>query len=182
MIASRHLSLSLLALAALLAACGGGKGTTPAELGDAPDWYTKPPERCGAGVAEHRGNRDLGTEAATGRARDSLSRQLETRVTNMLKNYSASGEADAKDFTEERIQNVSRQVSQTTLVGTRAEKTEVIDQEIFALVCIDPEAFAGAIDGMAELSEKAKAALKERADTANAEMDQAIQEEQAPAQ
>ena len=47
-----------------------------------------------------------------------LARQLQTKVEGMLKDYQESGEAKEKDFTEELTTRVSRQIVDTTLVGT----------------------------------------------------------------
>lgn len=156
-----------------LVACGSAPKKK--SFGDAPSWFDNPVKGCGVGTAKMRSMRDLARTSAVASARADLSKQLESTVATMVKKYQAEGEADAKDFSEELTTGVIREVSQNTLVGTRVAKTEVKDNEFYAMVCLDPETFADAFSRMDKLSEKARVALKKRAEEEFKDMDAQIE-------
>ena len=147
--------------------CGGDqiKQSQSADS-DIPKWALTPPPACGIGIAKHRGSLGMAQQTAVARGRDALARQLQTKVEGMIKDYQESGEAKAKDFTEELTTQVSRQLVDTTLIGT-ATKLAYLSQgapkHYYALICLQPEAFAGAFDKMNELSSQHREALKRRA-------------------
>ena len=158
----RVIVLALFGMCALLISCSGAQQTQGA-FGEAPDWYLNAPEGCGVGSAKHRGNRDLTRKTAVSAARQDLAGQLETIVTGLIDSAAEQGETGGKDFSEELQSATRKQVVDQTLVGTRVSKATVIGEEFYALVCLDPEAFAGAFDRMDELSEKQREALRGRA-------------------
>jgi len=157
------------AMAFFAIGCGGGNAqvatgrTAVPPPAEAPDWVDNPEKGCGVGTTKYRGNRGLARDAAVGRARNDLARQIETTNQSMLKDYASQGETDGEDFTEELITQVIRQVTDMTLAGTRVVKTRIQQDEFFALVCLDVETFANAFDEMSQLSTKARAALNKRA-------------------
>ena len=152
-----------------LVACGGAPPETT--FPGAPAWYDTPIAGCGVGSAKHRGNRNLTKEAATSRARRDLAAQLKAKVQGMVKDYAAMGEAEGKEFSEELVTSVGRQVVDQTLVGTRVANAALIGAEMYVNVCLDPEAFADAFDRMNELDGKARVALKKRAKAEFADLD-----------
>jgi hypothetical protein len=162
--------LHLVGVAAILSltACGGDQIKDDyAVASDVPKWAMTPPAGCGIGIAKHRGNLGMAQKTAVARGRDALARQLVTKVQGMIKDYQQSGETDAKDFTEELTTQVSRQLVDTTLVGTRTKVAHIskdTPQQYYALVCLEPEAFTDAFDRMNTLSMKHREALKKRAD------------------
>lgn len=154
------------AATSILAACGGSDMAKKVETSDIPKWALTPPGACGVGISKVRGNLGMAQKTSEARGRDALARQLQTKVQGMIKDYQQSGEAEAKDFTEELTTQVSRQLVDTTLIGTSTRLAHVSDdspQQYFALVCLQPEAFIGAFEKMNELSGKQRAALKQRA-------------------
>ena len=164
--------------ALLLFGCGGDQVRETDSVTDAPKWALTPPAACGVGIAKHRGNLGMAKTTAETRGRDALARELATKVEGMIKDYQQSGETDGKDFTEELTTQVSRQIVDQTLVGTRtriAHVSEDAPQQYYALVCLDPEAFAGAFDRMNELSQKQRAALKVRADNEFKDLDDQLE-------
>jgi len=176
----RIISIQALAVVAmaLTSGCGGDQIRSTGSVGDVPQWAMTPPAACGVGIAKHRG--DLGTaqQSAEARGRDSLARQLETRVQSMIKDYRQSGETGGKDFTEEMTTIVSRQLVNTTLIGTGTRMTHLSGdnpQQYFALVCLQPEAFAGAFERMKDLSGKQRAALKARAEAEFKDLDEQLE-------
>lgn len=113
-------------LALMLINCGGGK--PKAKMQDIPEWYLNPPKAedviYEAGDAAKQ-SMALAKEAADARARDGISRVIEVKVSNMLKNFmQESGlgeEAEALEFTS----SVSKQVANTVLRGCRISKREM---------------------------------------------------------
>lgn len=165
------LSVAAMACLGLLTACGGGDVRESQTFPDAPGWYDNPIAGCGVGSAKHRGNRNLTRDAAAARARRDLAAQLKSKVQGMVKDYAAMGEAEGKEFTEELVTSVGRQITDTTLVGTRVANTKLVGNEMYVNVCLDPATFADAFDKMNELSGKARAALKARAQAEFADLD-----------
>ncbi len=131
------LSLSALALSfALLAGCGGNAATNAPQFVEhceyttgiqAPEWYCSPEIEGGiaaVGVAKPNAARDQNMQRtmALANGRDELARQTALKVQNLLTNWSrATGEGDAQTY-EANFENVSRQVSQQTLEGSRQIK------------------------------------------------------------
>ena len=163
---------------AALFACGGSEMTAKVETSDIPKWALTPPGACGVGISKVRGNLGMAQKTSEARGRDALARQLQTKVQGMIKDYQQSGEAEAKDFTEELTTQVSRQLVDTTLIGTSTRLAHVSDdtpQQYFALVCLQPEAFIGAFEKMNELSGKQRQALKQRAALEFEDLDKQLQ-------
>jgi len=173
--------LHLVGVAAILslAACGGDqiKDDIPV-ASDVPKWAMTPPAGCGIGIAKHRGNLGMAQKTAVARGRDALARQLVTKVQGMIKDYQQSGETDAKDFTEELTTQVSRQLVDTTLVGTRTKVAHISKdspQQYYALICLEPEAFNDAFDRMNTLKLKQREALKKRAELEFKDLDEQLE-------
>ena len=181
-----RISLFLCSLSfAVLTACGGGAKLASPErvsLDDVPSWVKTPPESCAMGVATFRGDLNLGRKASVGRGREELSRQLQTKVAGLFKDYQSQGESGGEGFNEELITQVSRQLSTMTLTGTRARSWHVDEeaepQQIYSLVCIEPELFANALKRMGALSAMQRERLQRSADSAFRELDQLIEQQQ----
>ncbi|WP_044412474.1 LPP20 family lipoprotein [Thiomicrospira microaerophila] len=90
----------------------------------APAWYCNPEMEGGiAAVGEAKINpaadNNMQRTIAMGAARDELARQMEVKVKNMLESWTrTTGAGDAQTY-EANIANVSRQVANTTLLGSR---------------------------------------------------------------
>ena len=157
---------SQLTLIVLAFGCGGSQVQPPTDPAEIPKWAMAPPAACGVGISKHRGNLGMAQQTAVARGRDALARQLKTKVEGMIKDYQEAGETDAKDFTEELTTQVSRQIVDSTLVGTATKMAHLSQdpqQQYYALVCLDPESFSNAFDRMNELNAKQRRALKQRA-------------------
>lgn len=150
---------------------GGGGGGGGAE----PGWVGNPPKGCAAGSSKLRGIKDIARKAAVASARDELARQLKTHVAGMIKTYQNSAEAEGQQMAEEDITAVSRQVVDQTMVGTRTVRTQIMEGEMYGLVCLDTETFSGAFDKMNKMNDKMKTALKKRADAEFKDMDKQIE-------
>lgn len=90
----------------------------------APEWYCNPDvEGMIAAVGEARPNpardNNLQRTMAMASARDALAQQLEVKVQGMLTNWARTTGADDAQTYEANFENVSRQVTQQTLSGSR---------------------------------------------------------------
>ncbi len=169
-----------------VAGCGssdkkGTGGVVAAELDGAPDWVlgnsnTKN-EICGVGSAGGTRNASVARTAAMGRGRTEIARTLEVRVQSMLKDYQATttggeyfGQA-AND--EQHIEDVSRQITDTSLSGSELKKTWISKPgTLYVLMCVDLNKFKDAVNRMSQLNEQVRAAVVERANKAFEELDQ----------
>ena len=131
---------------------------------------------CGVGSVGGTRNFGLARDAAVGRARTDLARNLEVEVKSMLKDYQATttggqnfGNA-ASD--EQHIEEVSKQLTNSVLRGTEvAEIFAGEDGTVFALVVLKPEAFQDAVNGMKQLPEAERRAVVEHSKAAHEELD-----------
>lgn len=157
-----------------------------AEGRPAPTWVTAPsryqaedaagPLLCGEGSIGATRNLNLAQSASSGRARTALARQLETKVTAMLKDYQATtsggqqfGEAGND---EQHVVDAAKQVTETTLSGTEVRETWISSQStVHSLVCLNVERFKGIVSQMSQLDEAVRMAVVARADQAWAELD-----------
>ncbi len=158
---------------ALVSACATTSGGYSA--GDAPEWADQPPKGCGVGTLKYRGNRGMARDGAISRARNDLAKQIEITNKSLFKDYQESGETGGKDFTEELQTQATKQVTNQTLAGTRVVKVKLMDKDMFALVCLDPETFASAFQRMNTLSEVQREALRKRAKKAFSELDAEVE-------
>ena len=132
-------SLSAIAVTfAVMTGCVGGAGNTIESSSfvehceyrtgiQAPEWYCNPTIEGGmAAVGEAKTNvakdNNMQRTMALANGRDELSRQTQVKVQNLLTNWSrATGAGDDQTY-EANFENVSRQVSQQTLEGSRQLK------------------------------------------------------------
>lgn len=173
-------------------ACGGPEKVTAEfaqTLDGAPGWATKDcavyaqekgekPKLCGVGSSAGTRNYSLARSAAETRARAALAASLEAKVKRMVKDYQATTTGGENFGTaaadEQHVEDVSKQVTNMTLSGTRVEDTWISphDGTCFVLMVLDTEAFKDAVGRMQTLSEGLRKAIVERADRAFRELDQ----------
>jgi hypothetical protein len=169
------------------AAAPAPKNAMQAELVGAPKWVMmgcaayfgdKKTAVCGVGGVAGMTNPALARTAAVGRGRTEIARSLKLRVKSMLKDYAAvtKGGPAAKLNNEEHIEDVSKQVTDLTLAGTRHEDTWVSNTGTFyALVVLDTSAFKEQVKDDKQLDEGVRAAIVERADKSFGELDAATE-------
>ena len=158
--------------AVLFLGCGGDQVKAGGD--PLPEWFTATPEGCATGVQKFRGNLSLAKAGSIGKGRTELARQFKVQVKAMLKQYASEGGTDKGDFSEEQTDDVSRQLTDMSLSGTRAVKTHVSQgttQRFYTLVCVDPDKLAESLDKMKQLDAKARSALKARAKSTFKELD-----------
>ena len=177
-----------LALLGLVVGCGSSppkpQNALQAEMVGAPKWaqgacqlgLQNRKSICGTGSVAGMTNISLARSAAEGRARTELARSLQTRVKAMLKDYQAATQGGPGNLTasEQHIEDVSKQITDTTLSGTRLEDTWISNAGTFwALVVLDTDAFKDSMNNMKQLDERMRAAIVKRADKAFSELDDA---------
>jgi hypothetical protein len=185
---ARSINLAMFGGACLLAACGGSatpapknalqaeaQGLPPWALGDCRETLDDKHMLCGSGSVQGMSNLGLARSAAEGRARTELSRTLQVRVKEMLKDYQAATQGGAENETasEQHIEDVSRQITDMTLVGSRVKDTFISDSGTFwALVVLDSSAFKTSLDEKG-LDPATRQAILERADRSFSQLDTA---------
>jgi hypothetical protein len=176
----------------MLASCGSTPPPAPAtpqpaplatEFDGAPKWVLvgcgaffgeKKNLVCGVGAVAGMTNPALARSAAQGRGRTEISRSLQVRVKAMLKDYqdATQGGSENKVASEQKITDVSVQVSNMTLAGTKLQDVWISkNQTFYALMVLDVEAFRGQLKNMEQLDEKLRAAIDERAQKTFEELD-----------
>jgi len=151
------------------------------ELDGAPEWVLKGRDDkdktiSASGSMAGTNNVALARSGALGRARTELSRQLSLSVKAMLKDYQATvtgggafGEA-ADD--EQYIEDVSKQLTELNLTGTRQEDTWISKTgTYYVLVSLDLDSFKDTVQRMSDLSEEVRRAVSGRAEKAFADLD-----------
>lgn len=171
----------------LLVACSGNE----LKPNDYPEWVYSPTVEQGLAAADcvpiHNGNIALAMKQVTASGRMNIAQQIEVKVKAMDKTYDRVTTTNEGASTGGTFESVSKQVTQQTLSGVRAEKTErtVVDNKpyICSLVVLNPEATSGLIDDImkaseANLSPNDKSVLKEQflAYKAQEELEQAVQQ------
>jgi hypothetical protein len=177
-----------LALLGVVIGCGSSppkpQNALQAEMVGAPKWaqgacqlgLQNKKAICGTGSVSGMTNVALARSAAEGRARTELARSLQTRVKAMLKDYQAATQGGPGNQTasEQHIEDVSKQITDTTLSGTRLEDTWISNAGTFwALVVLDTDAFKDSMNNMKQLDDHIRAAIVKRADKAFSELDDA---------
>jgi hypothetical protein len=175
------------ALCGMLLGCGGTqtpKETLQAEVKGLPKWAMGKCQEtlknkealCASGSVQGMSNINLARSAAEGRARTELARSLQVHVKSMLKDYQAAtqGGPENQTMSEQHIEDVSKQVTDMTLSGSRLEETFVSETGTFwALVVLDADAFKDSLTKVNSLDERVRAHIVRRANDSFRELDYA---------
>ena len=154
-------------------ACGGGgEKASGTKL---PSWVSSPPDLCGFGVQKLRGNQGAAIRASQAKGRTNLSFQIETKVKAMVKSYNAEGGTADGDISEEMTKMASVNLSKTTLNGAVPKKTEIIGENVYSLVCLNPGVLSDAISNMKQLSNAQRKALERRAKAAHEDLEKQLE-------
>ena len=166
--------VTTLGFISLLSACGSDPKAAP-EADNLPEWFLSQPPLCGVGVQKFRGNMGAAKSFAESKARDDLSRQLETRVKSMIKQYNQEGGTEDGEISEELSTQAAVTLSKTTLQGSVPKKADVRDGNFYSLVCLEPGTLTEAINGMKQLGAAQRKALARRAARAHEELKEAME-------
>ncbi len=190
---SLGVSLGVAALVVVVAATGCGKRVTtpdeqlPNEFAGAPNWVLEGcsaywgddggARLCGVGDAKIGRSMSVARTKATSRGRAEISRTLETKVRNMIKDFQeqvADGEAE---MTAEQFSSTSVSLSKSTLNGTSIQNTWISPtSQLYILVALDIESFENSLREMDEMSSKLRTFIEARARKSFAELDEQMED------
>jgi hypothetical protein len=134
----------------LVVSCAGGRGRgeSPAEAAGAPDWYLNPPLADDAiyGVgAANMTQLDRSRKMAVSRAREDIAFQMNATVEAAIIDYAQEAGVDDNNQVVSFVENISRQITQTTLRGARTDQvTQGTDGTVYALVSYPKDGFIDA--------------------------------------
>lgn len=185
------LTVAALAFVAVTAGCGKDVSTPdeqiPSEFAGAPDWVLSGCSAywgddggariCGVGNAKFTGNMSITRTKATSRARAEISRTLETKVKNMVKDYQEQVTDGETEMTAEQFSSTTVSLSKATLNGTQQQDTWISpSNELYVLVALDVTAFENSVREMDEMSDKLRTFIESRAKKSFAELDEEMED------
>jgi hypothetical protein len=189
---SLGVSLGVVALVVVATAGCGKRVTTPDEqlpneFAGAPNWVLEGcsaywgdddgARLCGVGDAKIGRSMSVARTKATSRGRAEISRTLETKVKNMIKDFQeqvADGEAE---MTAEQFSSTSVSLSKSTLNGTAIQNTWISPTgQLYILVALDIESFENSLREMDEMSSKLRTFIEARARKSFAELDEQMED------
>ena len=185
------LTVAALAVVAVTAGCGKDVSTPdeqiPSEFAGAPDWVLSGCSAywgddggariCGVGNAKFTGNMSITRTKATSRARAEISRTLETKVKNMVKDYQEQVTDGETEMTTEQFSSTTVSLSKATLNGTQQQDTWISpSNELYVLVALDVTAFENSVREMDEMSDKLRNFIESRAKKSFAELDEEMED------
>jgi hypothetical protein len=187
--------LGTAALAALVttAGCAGKSDVTsideqlPNEFAGAPVWVLEGcsafwgddggARLCGVGDAKIGRSMSIARTKATSRARTEISRTLETKVKNMVKDYQEQVTDGEAEMTAEQFSSTTVSLSKSTLNGTSVQKTWVSQTgQLYMLVALDVESFENSVREMDEMSDKLRTFIEARAKKSFTELDDEMED------
>jgi ribosomal protein S20 len=168
---------------------GCGKGVTtpdeqlPNEFAGAPPWVLQGcgafwdddggARLCGVGDAKVGSNRAIARIKATSRARVEISRTLETKVKNMIKDFQEQLTDGESEMTAEQFTTTTVSLSKATLNGTSVIDTWYsASGQIYILVALDVESFSNSVKEMDEMSDRLRTFIEARAQKSFMELDE----------
>lgn len=185
--------LGATALAAVIATAGcGSKEVTPDEqlpneFAGAPSWVLEGCSAywgddggariCGVGDAKIGRSMSIARTKATSRARTEISRTLETKVKNMMKDFQEQVTDGDSEMNAEQFSSTTISLSKATLNGTSVQKTWVSQTgQLYILVALDVEAFENSVREMDNMSNKLRSFIEARAKKSFAELDEEMED------
>ncbi len=183
-LAPRSLLTAALAACLAFAGCASGKkqgaapaGDMAAELAAAPDWVRSncnsywddggATKICGVGSVRGARNIALARTTAVARGRTEIARTLETTIETMLEDHQST-----RGDGEQRVEVVSRQITDFTLSGSEMQDTWISDYgTLFALVALDLDRFQDSLSQMNNLPDAVRETVHDRAPRAFSELD-----------
>jgi PBP1b-binding outer membrane lipoprotein LpoB len=129
----------VLLVALVLAGCSSSPRPTPAQApSDVPAFYLNPPQADDAiyGVGSAKmASLDNSRRMAIARAREDIAFQMNAAIEAAIVDYSQEAGVDGGNQVISFVETISRQVTETTLQGTRTEEVaQSADGTVYALV------------------------------------------------
>lgn len=185
--------LGAAALAAVMVVAGCGKHVTtpdeqlPNEFAGAPSWVLEGcsaywgddggARLCGVGDAKIGRSMSIARTKATSRARAEISRTLETKVKNMIKDFQEQVTDGESEMTAEQFSSTTVSLSKSTLTGTSVQKTWVSSTgQLYILVALDVESFENSVREMDQMSSRLRTFIEARARKSFTELDEEMED------
>ncbi len=118
--------LSVLALFA----CSSSEPLEETSVGDIPEWILNPNIEDGIAVSDcvlFSGNMSIDRKQAIAQARVLLAAEIETRVKGLDETYQDKVQVNNESTSGSTFASVSQQITEQTLVGAKAIKTDIVD-------------------------------------------------------
>ena len=186
--------LGATALAAIIATagCAGREPSSPEdvmpnEFEGAPNWVIQGCSAywgddggariCGVGDAKVGRSMSIARTKATSRARAEISRTLETKVKNMVKDFQEQVTDGESEMSAEQFSSTTVSLSKSTLNGTSVQDSWISNSgQLYMLVALDVEAFNNSVREMDEMSDKLRTFIESRARKSFAELDEEMED------
>ena len=186
--------LGATALAAIIATagCAGREPSSPEdvmpnEFEGAPNWVIQGCSAywgddggariCGVGDAKVGRSMSIARTKATSRARAEISRTLETKVKNMVKDFQEQVTDGESEMSAEQFSSTTVSLSKSTLNGTSVQDSWISNSnQLYMLVALDVEAFNNSVREMDEMSDKLRSFIESRARKSFAELDEEMED------
>jgi len=185
--------LGAIALSAVIATAGCSEKTVtpdeqmPNDFAGAPSWVLQGCSAywgddgggrvCGVGDARIGRNMSIARTKATSRARAEISRTLETKVKNMIKDYQEQVTDGESEMTAEQFNSTTVSLSKATLNGTAQQDTWISPSgQLYMLVALDVESFENSVREMDQMSDKLRTFIESRAKKSFAELDEEMED------
>jgi len=185
--------LGVAALTAVIVSAGCGKNVTtpdeqlPNEFAGAPSWVLEGcnaywgddggARLCGVGDAKIGRSMSIARTKATSRARAEISRTLETKVKNMIKDFQEQVTDGESEMTAEQFSSTTVSLSKSTLTGTSVQKTWVSStSQLYILVALDVESFENSVREMDEMSNQLRSFIEARAKKSFTELEEEMED------
>lgn len=185
------LTATLPALLLMGVGCGSKEVTpdeqVPSEFAGAPEWVLQGcgaywgddggARLCGVGEARLGSSMSIARTKATSRARAEISRTLETKVKNMIKDFQEEVTDGESEMTAEQFSSTTVALSKATLNGTQVQQTWVSPSDrLYILVALDVEAFDASVREMDEMSDRLRTFIESRSRKSFEELEEQMEE------
>jgi ribosomal protein S20 len=185
--------LGALALTAVVVAGGCAKDVTtpdeqlPNDFAGAPEWVLQGCSAywgddggariCGVGDAKIGSSMSIARTKATSRARAEISRTLESKVKNMIKDFQEQVTDGESEMTAEQFSSTTVTLSKSTLNGTSIQDSWISgSNQLYMLVALDVEDFNNSVKQMDEMSDQLRQFIESRAKKSFAELDEEMED------
>lgn len=171
-----------------LAGCSSTNGISPEdvmplEFAGAPNWVLQGcsaywgddggARLCGVGDAKIGRSLSIARTKAGARGRTEISRTLETKVKNMVKDYQEQVSDSEAEMTAEQFSTTTVSLSKSTLNGTSLQDSWISPSgQLYMLMALDVESFENSIREMDEMSDRMRQFIESRARKSFAELDE----------
>ena len=185
--------LGALALAAVVVSGGCAKDVTtpdeqlPNDFAGAPEWVLQGCSAywgddggariCGVGDAKIGSSMSIARTKAPSRARAEISRTLESKVKNMIKDFQEQVTDGESEMTAEQFSSTTVTLSKSTLNGTSVQDSWISgSNQLYMLVALDVEAFNNSVKQMDEMSDQLRQFIESRSRKSFAELDEEMED------